>query len=70
MDLAGRAAAIATEARAKLSGEGPDPRKFQVARGWWRVTKPEGVVDTFFWPHVTERELEHIRPGCPVEAIL
>ncbi len=53
-----------------MTGDGPDPKRFPVYRGWWRVTKPEGVVDTFFWPYVSERELETIRPGCAVEAVL
>ncbi len=70
MNPAERASRMADYAREKISGNGPDPAKFQVARGWWRVTKPAGVVLTFFWPYVSERELEKIRPGCRVEAVI
>ena len=70
MNAAERASRMADFARERVSGNGPDPRKYQVARGWWRVTKPEGVVLTFFWPYVTELELATIRPGCAVEAML
>ncbi len=70
MNAAERALRMADHAREKVSGNGPDPAKFQVARGWWRVTKPEGIVHTFFWPYVSERDLATIRPGCAVEAMV